>query len=66
MRVVYVVMFCEDYLGYMRDEKMCFFTEREWAEKRAHKLNEQLAKESKCRIKDLGDYYDVICVEEAM
>lgn len=60
----YVVVFAEGYVGYFFDEASRVFDNKEEAEAYAEKLNMEFAVANRCRVEDLGDYYEVVDVEE--
>lgn len=60
---MFVVLFCDGYSYYFDDDTR-YFTSEIAAFNYCQKLNFQLAKESRCKIKQLGDYYEVVEVQE--
>lgn len=62
---MYLVEYCEEYKGYDVDENIKIFKTKAKAEKYAEKLNNEL-RDFYTHDEDmrLGDYYDVIEVEE--
>ena len=54
---MYIVIFFEN--GPHFDENTRYFTSWSAAFDYCQKLNLELAKENHCRVKDLGDYYDI-------
>lgn len=56
---MYLVIFCESYVGCHIDEySKLFHTEKE-AERYAKELNIEFAEANMCAVEDLGDYYIV-------
>lgn len=60
----YVVVFVEGCVGFFFDEASRVFDNKEEAEVYAEKLNMEFAVVNRCRVEDLGDYYEVVDVEE--
>lgn len=58
--MMYVVMYYVEYEGYYKNKYSRVFADKEQAELWAEYLNVDLAKENGCKVKDLGDYYDVL------
>lgn len=59
-KMMYVIMFYEDYVGYFNDRNCKVFANEAEARTYARKLNENLTKVFGGKVKDLGDYYEVI------
>ena len=60
----YIVIFCEEYVGYHFDKYTKIFSDKKKAKKYCQDLNIKFAKANECAVKDLGDYYIVKEVKE--
>ena len=61
--MMYVVMYYEGYVGYHKSAETKLFDNEVKAREYARVLNEEMARESHCKVDDLGDWYDVIELE---
>ena len=60
----YIVVFFEEYDGYLFDEYSKIFSNKKNAKRYCQDLNIEFAEANGCSIKDLGDYYVVKEVKE--
>lgn len=60
----YIVVFFEEYDGYLFDEYSKIFSDKKKAKRYCQDLNIEFAAVNGCSIKDLGDYYVVKEVKE--
>ena len=58
--MMYLVIFCDEYEGCIKDEYSKVFDDERQAEEYAKKLNIEFAEANMCEVKDLGDYYVVV------
>lgn len=60
----YIVVFFEEYDGYLFDEYSKIFSDKKRAKRYCQDLNIEFAEANGCSIKDLRDYYIVKEVKE--
>lgn len=61
--MIYLVIYCETYVGYFPNEDTRYFKQKEDAVNYCQKLNLELADANDCKVEDLGDYYDIVEIE---
>lgn len=62
----YIVCYYIEDEGAFLDSESRVFNNQKPAKEYARKLNRELAKMSECDVQDLGDYYDVRQIKEAI
>lgn len=61
--MIYLVIYCETYIGYFPDENIRYFNRKEDAVNYCQKLNLELADANNCKVENLGDYYEIVEIE---
>lgn len=61
---IYVVMYLETYEGNRVDDYTRYFFNKDAAIRYANQLNIELAEANHCKVKQLGNYYEVLEIEK--